>query len=362
MSQSITIIGGNTSVSGLVTVPLDVNFNVSNLQSLLGMSGASGSIVGGSLALANVNAVSQGLSGNFTIPANTTGLPGVVELTNTDPNGSVFGGSSVTGYTTRVPEQYSTLIDQLPGSGVIRGNSSQNFLAIFGKNANATFVPEGGSGTVIAGGSGDLISTNGLWSIDGSSDGGDTINSNGTGTIYTYGQGAAPTSTNGFNLSGNTPPSNVVGLLGGSNTVIAGGTADLVEGYSASNDVVSVTSSSSVSASAVILVSGGNVTVDAASSSSNVKAFFQTGGNLYFVNQSTVQGLVGGDAPNATGGSATVFGGIGGGVFKGGSGGSNSLIGGFAPGQASTAGGAGLVTLVGSSSNNFLEAVRRRMI
>jgi hypothetical protein len=349
MSQSITVIGGNQSVSGLVTVPLDIQASIaSSLQSLLGMSGDSGSIVSGSLAVTNVNAIAMGLSGNFTIPANTASVSGIAELTNTNSNGSVFGGASVTGYTTRVPDNYSVLIDELPGSGVIRGNSSQNFLGVFGKYANATFVPGGGSGTLVAGGSGDLFATTGTWSIDGSTDGGDTINGNGSVTVNTYGIGGAGTN-NAYTLGAGSTASNTVGVLGGAATVNSYGQADLIEGYSQSTDIVSI------HGSAVVLVGGGAMTVYAAAGSSSVASFFNTGGTLYFVNQTANYAEVTGDVSGATGGSATIFGGAGGGYYVGGTGGSNSIIGGYAPGQAST-GSAGLVTLQGNGPGNFLEA------
>jgi hypothetical protein len=351
MSQSVTVLSGvaNSTIGGLVTVPLDIQASISGpLQTLL--SNQSNAVAAGTYYLDNVNAVAS-LAGNYTVASNTSGLPEILEFTNTDANGAVSTGSSSFRVTNPpVPSSVSTLIVQAPGSDAIRGNGSANLLAIFGSNSQVTFNSQGGSGTIIAGGSGDLLATSGNWTVDGSTDGGDTVNANGSAVlINTYGNGSAGGS-NPLNNLPNTSPSNLVGLLGGNATINAGGTDDLVEAYSNSTDLISVTGSANV------LISGGVATVYAAAGSSSVEAFFETGGNLYFVNQSTVNAYVTGDVAGATGGSATVYGGAGGGTFTGGTGGQNTLIGGFAPGQSVPSAGAGLVTLTGSSSGNLLEA------
>jgi hypothetical protein len=170
----------------------------------------------------------------------------------------------------------------------------------------------------------------------GSTDGNDTVAVavSGSATVSTYGQGLALNNA----IGADTVPSNVVGLNAGDVTVVSGGTNDLVESFVGS-DVVSVNNSANV------LVSGGAATVYADLGSTAVKAFFQVGGTLDFINNSGSAATVSGDVPGATGGSATVFGGAGGGVYIGGSGGNNSIISGT---------GTGLSTVVGAGSNNFL--------
>jgi hypothetical protein len=76
-----------------------------------------------------------------------------------------------------------------------------------------------------------------------------------------------------------------------------------------------------------------------------VIAYFDStgGGKLDFINNSTVSATVSGNIPGGSGGSLTVFGGVGGGVYIGGSGGNNSLV-----------GGSGAVTLIGAGNNNHL--------
>lgn len=359
MSQSVTVIGGlsGSSLSGLVTVKLDTNVNVSvagGLQSLLGMAGQSGSVTAGSLAVTNVNAISGSINGNtYSVPSGTSN-GGILEFTDTNSNGSVVGGAgaSGTGYiTANGNNTLNTIIVEAPGSFRLLDNSLPNALVLLDKQSQVRFNAgfSTGNGTVVAGGSGQTVVTSGAWSINGSTDGGDVMNSQGgNATINTFGNGSA----NGDAGSNTNAPSNTVGIFGGNATVNSSGTADFIEVFLNASPATAVVS---VMGSANVLDGGGNVTVYAAAGSNNVRAFFQVAGDLDFINNSTVQAFVTGEAPNSKGGSATAFGGIGGGSYTGGTDGNNSLIGGFTSGQITT-GGAGLVTLVGSGNGNYLEA------
>ena len=338
--QSITVIGGTSGgrLTGLVPVPLD-NASppgfVNNLQALLGSNisgtGYSDSVNAGALYLNNLNIVGQ--TGAVVFGANNSGVPGILELTNTDSMGSVHSGSAnISGF---VPLNYSTFIVQAPGTETVSGNGSSNQLDIFGANSSVNFNTGGGSGTVVAGGGGNFIVVAGsTWSVDGSTDGNDTINSNASnGLIYTYGQGNAVNNAVGVS----TVPSNVVGLAGAQATVNSYGTNDLIETYSG-NDTILVNNSANV------LINGGAATVYATASSTAVKSFFNLGGGtLDFINQSSNVATVSGNVPGSTGGSATVFGGSGGGNYTGGVGGNNLLV-----GQS------GSVTLTAAGTNNVL--------
>jgi hypothetical protein len=348
MAGSITIIGGHTgnTLTGLVTVPVDLSDTVtSSLQTLLGLAGLSGSVLGGQVFLNNINAVAAATVG--AIAANPDTVPGLVELTNTYSNGSVLGGS-VSG-ASLIPANYSTLVVQAPGTETITGNGSSGFLALFGDQSSVTFNSGGGSGTVVAAGAGDYVGVTGtVWSVLGSSAGNDTVNTTADSLIAAvYGTGSAT----GNALDTASAPSNVVGLAALNATVSSHGTNDLIASFGGS-DVVSVFGSANV------LLAGGADTIYAASTSTAVKAFFSSaiaGGTIDFINNSTVAASVTGSSSNlAAAGSVTVFGGEGGGYYQGGSGGNNSLIGGTGN---TTLIGAGVGNILSvSAGSNFLEA------
>ncbi|OYV48598.1 MAG: hypothetical protein B7Z77_10115, partial [Acidocella sp. 20-58-15] len=124
---------------------------VNSLQTLLGSNingtGYSDSVNAGALFLSNLNVA--GINGAVAFGANNSGVPGILELTNTDSNGSVHSGSAnIVG---AVPSNYSTFIVQVPGDATISGNGSNNQLDIFGANSSVNFNTGGGSGTVVAG-------------------------------------------------------------------------------------------------------------------------------------------------------------------------------------------------------------------
>ncbi|HQT62994.1 MAG TPA: hypothetical protein PLO16_00615 [Acidocella sp.] len=321
-------------------VPLDVqNPVITSLQFLFGSTvggaqstpGYSDSIAAGKLYLQNADIAT--VSGPFTFAPNSSGLPGIYELTNYASTGATVAGStSITG---SLPANYQTLIVEAPGATTINGNGSDSFLGVIGRNSPTYFNTEGGSGTVIAGGAGDYVGLEGTtWNFIGSTDGGDTINTSAANSaISVFGSG---TNTSGFGSQN--LPSNVVGIVEGNVSVNAYGTNDLVA-FNNGTGSGYVT----VDGSANILVNGGFATVDAAPGSGSVNAFFaHDGGTIDFINNSGGAQTVSGDIQGAIGGSATVFGGAGGGYYQGGVGGNNSLV-----------GGSGAVTLIGAGSSTY---------
>jgi hypothetical protein len=332
VSGSLTVIGGHSStqgLTGLVTIPAGFTGPVvTSLQSLL--SAASGPVSTGSANFENLNVAGQTGAKAATVGGFATGI---LEITNTSSVGATTAGS--TGISLAVPAGYNTLVIQAPGSETISGNGANNLLAVFGAQSTVNFNPEGGSGTIFAGGAGDFVNASGIsWSVSGAAAGNDTIAVAVSDAAYigTSGQGNAVNNA----IGAVSTPSNVVGMETGDVSVNSDGTNDLIESYGG-NDVVSVGNSANV------LDSGAADTVYAMAGSTAVKAFFQIGGTLDFINLSSQAATVSGDVPGATGGGDTVFGGTGGGVYYGGSGGNNSLL-----------GGTGAATLIAAGANNFL--------
>ena len=302
MSGSVTVVGSsiNNGLIGLVTVPGSFGTTQSAIQTLL--TAVSGSVTQNGVNFENENVA--GLSGNQAVTVGGFGT-GVFELTNSD---SVLGTSTAgsANVSVSVPNAYNFIVVEAPGSETVN-SSATGLLAVFGSQSAVDFVGLDG----------------GTWSVFGS--GGDSIQSAAASdTITTAGNG------------------NVVGLLGGSSNVLLGGTGDLIETYNSG-----VTGSISVSgANDRVLVDGGSNTVTAVTGNSGLNIFFNlSGGSLDFINNSTSSATVSGAVAGAIGGSVTAFGGAGGGTYIGGPGGNNSLI-----------GGTGLVTLLGSGTNN-LESV-----
>jgi len=249
-----------------------------------------------------------------------------------------LGGTNVIDATNfTVPSDETNLFVDAQATENIVGNGSDDFSATFGSASSVSFNSGGGSGTIVVGGADDFVDVTGTtWSIVGNADGSSTVNSSAmAGTeVEVYGQGNAANNA----IGADTTPSNVVGLAGNA-SVFSFGTNDLIETFSG-NDVITVYNSANV------LVNGGADTVYAAAGSTAVRAFFDlSGGQIFFINNSTTSATVSGDVPGASGGNVTAFGGAGGGVFIGGCAGNNSLI-----------GGTGDVTLVGAGANNYLEA------
>jgi hypothetical protein len=332
MSGSLTVIGGvnNTSVTGLVTIPavLPSGSVLTNLQNFLSTV-AGGAVTAGGGNFQNLNAANMTGSVNSDITVGS-GTAGLLDITNTNSTGGTTAGAASVSFS--VPGGYNYVVVQAPGHETVTGNGSTNFLATFGSLAGVTFNTGGGSGTVAAGGPSNFTVLEGnSWSYVGSGVGGETVAGvAGNSTIEVFGTGPG---------AGN--PSNVVALDASSVTAVAGGSNDLIESFDGTGGSISVTGGANV------LVNGGSVSVYATAGMTSVNAFFeQGGGQLYFVNNSTVAATVSGSVNDSvSGGRVTAFGGAGGGVYVGGLGGNNSLV-----------GGTGLVTLYGAGANSTLTA------
>ncbi len=339
MVQSITVIGGTSSghLTGLVTVPLD-NASLagvaSTLQNLLGSNingtGYSDSINSGSLFLNDLNYAS--VNGVVAFGANNSGVPGILELTNTDSTGSVHAGAAnISG---SVPVNYSTLIVQAPGDQTISGNGSDNFLAVFGGNSSVNFTAASGSGTIVASGNDNMVLGGSFWSVVGGDLGNNVIVTNAASVSATL---------NGAGNSSTGVPSNAIGSYAQNLSVLSNGTSDFII-TAAGKNTVTVTGSANVSDY------GAADTVYATGTGSVNMSFGSQAGTLDFINQSTSPSKVNARVDPTTGmitspGSVTVFGGAGGGVYNGGDNGNNSLV-----------GGSGLVTLYGAGMTNYLYA------
>jgi hypothetical protein len=325
MSTSLTVIGGHSgaTLTGLVTVPSffstasGVN---TTLQGLL--TAESGLVTAGGVNFQNLDIAGD----NGTVFGSNTAGTGLIELTNTDAFGATTAGAA--NVTFNLPSGYNFLVVQAPGTETINSGVVSDFTALFGGASSVSFIGEG-SGSVYAAGAGDNIIDYGTaWSVFGSDAGGTSVASGAASAYISVGGSASA-------------PGNVVGIGGAnvSSTVVSSGTGDLIEDYSGSAVV-------SVNASANVLVNGGFDTVYADAGSTSVNAFFNSfGGDLYFINNSTVAAQVSAGDPGSAG-HTTVEGGVGGGSYEGGDGGNNSLI-----------GNTGLVTLYGGNgNNNFLSA------
>jgi len=329
MVQSLTVVGGNFSppgaLVGLVSAPstgITSALNTS-LQTLL--TSISGAASTGSVNFENLNVAGENGNVSATVGAFTTGL---LAISNTSPNGATVAGSANVSLT--VPNGYNVLFVEAPGTETIAGNGASNMLAIIGDNSSVNYYTDGGSGTVVASSSGDYVGLIGTdYSFIGSNRGGDSVLAAANGSsVSTFGAGAASTGA----------ASNVVGISGTNVSVASAGTNDLVEMFNDGSGVISMNGGGNV------LVDGGLATVYATAGSSSINAFFEhDGGELYFVNQSSVAATVSGGINGAIGGNVTAFGGAGGGVYVGGIGGSNSLV-----------GGTGIVTLYGGGATSTL--------
>jgi hypothetical protein len=307
---------------------------LSNLQAFLSGS-VQGAVTQGSAVANFENLYAGGASGNQAVTvANNSVATGLLDITNTNTNGSVLGGTA--NISVNVPVGYNFLVVQAPGTETINGNGSNNFLGVFGSQSGVTFNSgAGGSGTIAAGGSDDFVVVAGTtWSVVGNASGSASVaTAADSSIIQVFGQGNAVNNA----IGAVSTPSNVVGLFGSSASVVSSGTNDLIETYSGSDTVTA-------NGSANILVNGGAITVFASSISSAVRAGFNlNGGTLDFINNSSTSATVSGDVPGASGGSLTVFGGAGGGAYVGGNAGNNSLI-----------GGSGIVNLVAAGTNNIV--------
>lgn len=219
------------------------------------------------------------------------------------------------------------------------------------------------SGFTTTGGSGDLISTTGGSSVGA---GVQSLIVNATGDLTVTGSGS--TTVADFGSSSNVDylvqnaSSGAIFASGGSDTIsllpsinnvndsIYSSGHDSINLFAGGNDAVSVMSGANdtvnVTDANATVTAEGNATVGIWWASRN------SGGTLDFVNNSSTAATVFSSVFNQKSGpnlvapnSVTVFGGDGGGYYNGGQAGNNSLV-----------GGAGVVTLVGANSGDFLEA------
>ena len=327
MSGSLTVIGGHSTtqgLTGLVTVPAGFtgsNALITSLQSLL--TAASAAVSSGGANFENLNVAGQSGAEAATVGAFTSGI---LDITNTSSVGATMPGSASISLT--VPGGYNTLVVEAPGSETITGNGAAGMLAVFGANSSVNFNPEGGSGTIFAGGAGDFINAGGgNWSIVGGATGSETIIASGTN--------AAVTTTGAGDQVQTTAQNTSITSAGSSDIlIISGSTSD-----------ANVT----VTGNATIQSAGSSDTVVATGSGAFIGYFVgSAGGTMDFINSSSkASSIIAGLNP-ATGaissqGSVTVTAGAGGGVYDGGISGNNSLV-----------GGSGVVTLFSAGVNNYL--------
>lgn len=304
MSGSLTVIGGHSgnTLTGLVSVP--ISFLPGTLQTTL--TSLSTAVTGGIETLNNSSVVGGPVSS------------GLLELSNFDSSGASTGNYSINA---TVPAGYNTLIVEVAGSETLTGNGTTD-LALFGSNSTVNYTEMSGSGSIYASGNDNILAD---------------------GTNY-YAVGGT-IGGNAFNILSNTGS---VTTEGGSNTIFIAGLSDTV--YSGgSNDLIASAAtlgSTTVAGFANFIGLSGSNTITAVGTGS-INAFIDTGysGKLYFINDSSSASTITGLA-----GTVTVFAGAGGGHYEGGALGNNYLVGGFS--QSSLDGGAGLVTLVGSTAGN----------
>lgn len=329
MSGSLTVIGGHSStqgLTGLVTVPAGFtgsNALITSLQSLL--TAASGSVSAGSANFENLNAAGQTGAKSATVGGFSTGI---LEITNTSSVGATTAGAANISLT--APTGYNTLVVQAPGTETITGNGATSMLAVFGANSSVNFNPEGGSGTIFAGGAGDVINTSGgNWSIVGGATGAETLNASGTSAAVT---------TTGAGDQVQTTAQNTSIASGGSSDIL------IVSGSTSNADIT-------VTGNATIQSAGSSDTVVASGSGAIIGYFIgSAGGTMDFINSSSnassiIAGLNPASGAISSQGSVTVSAGAGGGVYDGGISGDNSLV-----------GGSGVVTLFSAGINNYLYA------
>jgi hypothetical protein len=309
-------------LAGLVTIPAGFTGSViTTLQSLL--TTASGAVSTNAANFDNLDVAGQTGARTATVGSFSSGI---LVLSNADSvNASTAGSANLS---VNVPTGYNTLVVQAPGTETVSGNGASNFLGVFGGNSSVAFNTNGGNGSIYAGGQGDYsVLIGNAWTYDGAPSGGHTVADLAANTsISVAGAGAGL-------------QSNVVSADATNVSISAAGPNDLVVVYGGTSFV-------SMSGGGNALINGGSATVSAIAGNRGVVAFFDTnGGQLDFINNSTVAASVFGAVGGAVGGNATIFGGVGGGYFQGGPGGNNSLV-----------GGTGSVTLIGGGNNNYLQA------
>jgi hypothetical protein len=327
VSGSLTVIGGHSTtqgLTGLVTVPAGFTGTsalITSLQSLL--TADSSSVSSGGANFENLNVAGQ--SGAKSATAGTFAT-GILDITNTSSVGATTAGSAAISLT--VPGGYNTLVVQAPGSETITGNGATGILAVFGANSSVNFNPNGGSGTIFAGGAGDVINAAGAnWSIVGATAGSTTVNPSGTNAAVTTTGAGDRVQTSAQNTS-----------------IASGGSSDIliVTGSTSDADIT-------VTGNATIQSVGSSDTVVATGSGSFIGYFIgSAGGNMDFINSSSKASSIIASLNPTSGaissqGSVTISGGAGGGVYDGGISGNNSLV-----------GGSGVVTLFSAGVNNYL--------
>jgi hypothetical protein len=326
MSGTLTVIGGQTSLAGLVTLPAAQNpLTLTALQTAL--TSLSDMVTAQSATYDNTSV--GGGSSNATL----------LVLSNVDSTGATIA-SAPASYSESFGSSVKGLVVEQPGSETVTGGSSSGLLAVFSSNSSVTFT-DGGTGTVAASGNDILNLSGSAWSVFGGNLGNVAINTDSAAANITL-TGA------GLATGNNTTPSNAVGSYSPVLNVVSEGTRDFIltaaPGDAVATDAVTVTGSAN------IIDSGADDTITATGSASVSAHFSGQGGGILFINNSDAASQIIAGINTTTGlintpGSVSVYAGAGGGIYDGGTNGSNYLI-----------GGTGAVTLFAAGASNYLYA------
>jgi len=308
VSNLVTITPGEFGPSGSVSLPSPVGASAPitlSADTVMASSGSNHIQMGTLFSMAMLGSGDTTLEGGSGPEYITSGSGNSVFNFDQDGAVTVVGGTG--GF-------YATAVN---GSNLIESGS-----------ANATVAASGGVNSIIGGlGNLDVLAGNGTVDVT-------TLPQSGGSLDVSVDIGTAT-----INALSNY---DLIGQWGGTMNVVAGGFGGIVQTYNTSDSADITVSGSNTE----VLVGGGDDTVTAVPGNSGLNMFFDhSGATLDFINNSTSSATLSGAAPGASAGSATVFGGMGGGVYVGGPVGNNLLI-----------GGSGLVTLVGSGTNNVLSA------
>ncbi len=230
MSSSVTVVGGvnNSTISGLVSVPIGGLSSVASAALQSSLSTLSTSVQGGLLGLTN-NDITAGAT--FTAAPTIAGASYLLEISNTDSAGGVTSGtvSSAIG----VASIDSTVVVQAPGAFTVTGSGLTNTTYVLGASSNVDLFTSGGTNTIVAGGGSDTLNMQGSNAV--------TVSS-GTDILKTY---------------------------AGSNTVVATGSASVFagtpSGYAGKIDFIN-----NSSMMATIFAGSGSATVSAGAAGAKV--------------------------------------------------------------------------------------------
>lgn len=253
-------------------------------------------------------------------------------------NDGLSGTSVVDATDFTVPSEATTLFVNASAAETIVGNGMANFVATFTSNSNVTFNSHGGSGTIAADGTSNLVVSGQNWIVNGGALGGDAVAALANGSqVNVFGVGANSSTVSGYGDVN----SNVISMGAENLSVSSDGSNDLITSFEGASGVVSINNGGHM------VIDGGAVTVVASATANFAQAAFgEDGGQLDFINRSNTPATVVSSLPTgAIGGSTTVFGGAGGGLYEGGLGPNNSLV-----------GGSGLVKLYSAGNGDYLEA------